>query len=164
MWRPSSKKVMTMADSKNKPGPAEVLRRMMKSLEEDDLNEDLPIEEVRADLREMGVDPDELGKRGAAFAKALLEKRREALHEDAVASVAPLEARLAKARARPRGAREEMLARIERARRDPRATAPIAVAFRGRAPEEPSDEELATLCEKLEALGVIEPGDDSSDA
>lgn len=36
----------------------------------------MPIEEVDAELRSHGVDPVELGKRGAEFVRGLLEARR----------------------------------------------------------------------------------------
>ena len=38
-------------------------------------------EEVDAELRAAGGDPDEIGRRGEALARRLLQKRREAVHE-----------------------------------------------------------------------------------
>jgi hypothetical protein len=53
-----------------------------------------------------------------------------------------------------------MLARIRRAEQSPRFAGQVAVAFRGRKPEEPSDDELAAIVVNLEALGVLSPNDD----
>jgi hypothetical protein len=138
------------------------LRRMLDALDEDVLEEEYPLELIEEEIRAAGGDPEAIGRRGAALAKELLDKRRRAFEAEALESVAELEKRAVLARARPVRSREHMLRRVRRAEADPRFAGQVAVAFRGRKPEEPTDEELATLVAKLEALGVLPPDDDDA--
>jgi hypothetical protein len=142
----------------NEKDPRDLLRALER-IALDPLDPEYPKELVDEDLREMGEDPDDVGRRGAALAAKLLAERREALRRESVAGVAPLAERLAHARARPkdqnRASRAEMLERIAHAEADPRYQGQFAAAARGRRPDEPTDEELAAICEKLEALGIL---------
>jgi hypothetical protein len=140
--------------------PRDVLRAI-EAIADDILDADYPEELVDQELREAGLVPEEVARRGADLAARLLAERREALRREAVARVAPLAARLEAAQARPRGTRQEMLDRIARAAADPRFAAQIAVAARGRRPDEPTDEELAATCAALEALGILPPEPES---
>jgi hypothetical protein len=139
---------------------AAALRRLADFIDDDLLRDEYPIELVDEELRAQGMDPEEIGRRGEAFVRDLLEKKRNEMHAEALAKVAPLEARARAARAKAPRSRASMLARIHRAERDPRFAGQVAVAFRGRKPEEPSDEELAAIVAKLEALGVLSADDD----
>jgi hypothetical protein len=147
-----------MTEDAKKRAPREILRAIDQSAE-DVLDPDYPEELVDDDLREMGLDPDAVGPRGAALAARLLAERREALRKEAIAAGAPLADRLTAAKAKPRRTREEMLARIAAADADPRYAGQLGHAARGRRPGEPTDDELAALCDKLDALGIGEPGD-----
>lgn len=54
----------------------ELLRRIL-AFDEDMLRDDYPRELVRAELREAGLDPDEVGRRGEAFVKKLLAEKAD---------------------------------------------------------------------------------------
>lgn len=154
-------------DTKSNERPkdaAKVLRDMLDSLDNDVLDPDYPIEWVDEDLRAMGADPERIGREGAAFAKALLEKRRLAWQAEALAGVAPLQESAEKARrAKPRE-RSILLALLEKLTADVRYSGQVAVAFRGRKPAEASDEELAAVEANLVALGIIPPNDEEPKA
>jgi hypothetical protein len=145
-----------MTDDTKKRDPREIVRAIDR-IAEDVLDPDYPDELVDEDLREMGLDPEAVGRRGADLAARLLAERREALRDEAIAAGAPLADRLAEAKEKPRRTREQMLERIARADADPRYAGQLGLAARGRRPEEPTDDELAALCEKLDALGIPEP-------
>ena len=55
----------------------ELLRRIL-AFDEDLLREDYPRELVEAELREAGLDPEEVGRRGEAFVKNLMAERADA--------------------------------------------------------------------------------------
>jgi hypothetical protein len=147
-----------MSDDKR---DARVVMRAIERIAEDVLDPEYPKELLDEELREMGLDPEGVGRRGADLAQRLLAERREALRKEAVASATPLAQRLEAARARPPQTRQQMLDRIARAEADPRFAGQIAVAARGRRPDEPTDEELAAMCATLEALGVLPPDGDA---
>jgi hypothetical protein len=48
------------------------------------------------------------------------------------------------------------VARIDRARNDPRFTAPVAALFRSKTPEASTDEELQALLDQIELLAKLE--------
>ncbi len=109
-----------------------------------------------------GSTPTRLGRRGADLAEKLSSQRgarRSARRPSAHA--APLAERVEAARGKPRRTRQEMLDRIARAEADPRFAGQIAVAARGRLPEEPTDEELAAMIATLDALGILPPDGDA---
>jgi hypothetical protein len=157
-----------MSDKKNseakhadpKPRDPRDVLRAIEAIAEDVLDADYPEELVDAELREAGLDPVEVARRGSELAARLLAEQRAALRSEAIAEVAPLAARVEAARARPRRTRQEMLDRIARVKDDPRFAGQIAVAARGRRPDEPTDDELAATCAALEALGILPPDGD----
>lgn len=53
-----------------------LLRRIL-AFDDDLLRHDYPRELVRAELREAGLDPDAVGRRGEAFVKKLMAEREE---------------------------------------------------------------------------------------
>jgi len=140
---------------------AQRLARALRSMEEDVLDADYPVEQVDEELRETGLDPEAVARRGRDFVAGLLAEARADHRREVVARGAPLADRVARARALPRPSREEMLARIARAEKDPRHAGAIAVAARGRRPDEPTDEEVAALWDKLVALGIVTPDGDA---
>jgi hypothetical protein len=56
---------------------AELLAALDESLASDVLDPEYPIEWVDEDLRAMGVDPEEVAKRGVQFVKRLLSEREQ---------------------------------------------------------------------------------------
>jgi hypothetical protein len=144
----------TQGDDKKKRSSAEILAAI-DAIADDVLDPDYPKELLDEELREAGGDPEAIGKRGADLAAKLLVARREALRGEMIANVQPLADRLHAARAKPAPSRQEMRDRIRRAEADPRYAGQIAVAARGRRPDEPTDEELAALYATLVALGIV---------
>jgi hypothetical protein len=113
-------------------------------------------EKLDLELAAAGFHPEAEGAAGEALAARLLEKRAE--DAGAVDEIARHRARLARLQARRgRLSREELRARIARAKNDPRLPAPLVVQFRNRGTDEATDEELEAVLTELEAL--IEPDD-----
>jgi hypothetical protein len=114
-------------------------------------------EEVDAAIRAAGGDPEAIGERGAAIAASQLDRReRLGWQERAAEALARATAHAKRAPRTPRGLpREELLGRLAIARADARFAAPIAAAFRNRAAEVSSDEELAALLDEIAILKSI---------
>ncbi len=121
-------------------------------LADQDLGEETPAEVARG-IREAGGDPEAIAARGKAFAAELLAKRaRLGWRAQARARLDSARA-LADAMPSRRGLpRAELLARIEALRGASR----VVVAYRGRKPEEASDDELAALLEELELAAKLD--------
>jgi hypothetical protein len=108
--------------------------------------------EVDAELRAAGGDPDAIGRRGAAHAakhlpeRALDGKSRAKARQDAMDRTVGEWPRLG---ALPRA---ELLARVRAARADTQFAAPVVMAFRKRAEEEATDDELRAVLEEIEVL------------
>jgi hypothetical protein len=126
---------------------------------EDDLNEILAMsdEELDADIRKNGGDPEAISARGVAHAKEMMASRERTAWQ--VEAIAKLEAfqKLADAqRSTERLPRAEILRRLDVARNDPRFSSPVTVLFRNKTPEASSDEELQGLLEQIELLRKLE--------
>ena len=120
---------------------------------EDDIAEILAMSDAELDayITANGGDPAEIGAAGEALAKELdASLDRLAWHGDMEKKLADFRATAAAKRAAPREklSRPELLARIERARSDPRFTAPVAALFRSKTPEASTDEELQGLLDQ----------------
>jgi hypothetical protein len=144
---------------KKKRSPAELLRAIQRTEEDDDLAEvaAMSASELDASIRAEGGDPKAIGERGARLAEELLARRKR-LRWTAKAR-GNTESALAKMDAAPRTPklpRAELLARIEAARSDGRFKAPLAAAFRKRTAEESTDEELRRLLDEIEMLRTLE--------
>jgi hypothetical protein len=123
-------------------------------------------EEVSEAILAAGGDPEAIGERGADLAAFHLERRaRLAWQERAAEALARATAHARSSPRTPRGLpRRELLDRLAKARTEPRFAAPIAAAFRNRAPEESSDEELAALLDEIAILkGLIDEGGEGGD-
>lgn len=117
-------------------------------------------DELAAEVRADGGDPDAIGARGGALAKRLLAER--ALHwktradgrRDAMdKSIGSWPTFAAMPRA-------ELLARVHAARNDARFTEPVVAAFRKRGEDDFTDDELRALLEELEVLRRLQGPED----
>jgi hypothetical protein len=109
-------------------------------------------EEVNAEIRAAGGDPEAIGQRGAELAKKLLAERGMDWKARAAARRAETEKRAGAMPSFAAMPRTELLARIAAARSDKRFSAPVVAAFRKRREEEASDDELRALLEEIELL------------
>jgi hypothetical protein len=142
--------------------PVEVFAALEKMEADDDAERILAMssDEVNAELAAHGFDVPAVTARGAAFVERMKEQR--AIYEGAAN-------RLDRARAivgsrpprREKLPRVDLLARLERARRDPRFSAPAAILFRNRPVAEASDEELEQLADTIEALAEVVAADEA---
>jgi hypothetical protein len=133
---------------------AELVRAIDLGLAEDVLSDDYPLEEVERELREAGLDPDQVAKRGSAAIQQLAKKRRLAWQAEAGRLRDAMQAKLA---ARPRVSdlpKAELLARIEAARGDRRLSGPVLLAARNLS-SSASDDELSQIVEEIEALALL---------
>ncbi len=131
----------------------------VEAMEMDDALDDvlaMSDEEIAAELRAAGADPDAIGRAGASHA-AKHEARLGRLGWQAAARTRLETARAAAAGVpkTPKLPRVELLARLDAARRDGRFAAPLAAAFRKRDAEQSSDEELCALLDEIAALDAI---------
>lgn len=135
------------------------LWKTLDSLDDDLLNPGLPEAVLDEELKEMGMDPLSLAKRGAEFVAKLKEEERLSWQARARVRRAELQARASRA-APPVPAnmnRGAVLARLDELRTaDPNVGAAIKMAARKRKPEQSTDEELRALLEEMEALRSIE--------
>jgi hypothetical protein len=131
---------------------------------EDDVDEILAMSDAELDayIASNGGDPAKIHAAGEALAKELDANRdRLAWHAGAEKKLEAFRAKATAKRTAPREKlpRAELLARIDRARKDPRFGAPVAVLFRDKTPEAATDEELEALLDGIELLADIEEED-----
>jgi hypothetical protein len=140
---------------------------LWKSIKEaeikDDVDEVLAMSDAELDayIAANGGDPAKIGAAGEALAKELDARiDRLAWHDDMEKKLSAFRATVAARRAAPRVklSREELFARIEQARKDPRFAAPVAALFRSKTPEASTDLELEALVDQIELLAGL--GDD----
>jgi hypothetical protein len=115
--------------------------------------------ELDAYLTAHGGDPAKIGAAGEALAKELDARRdRLAWHDAEHAKLAAVRAAAEKRKAAPREnlSRDELLARVAKARTDPRFSAPVAALFRAKTPEASTDEELYALLDQIALLAELE--------
>ncbi len=136
--------------------PEEVWKAIVKGAEDDEIDRVLAMsdQEVDAELRAHGGDPEKIRREGAALAAKLgADADRLAWQFEAAEALAREQARLAarpkKYDAVPRAELEMLLAA---ARTSPRFAQPVAVMFRNRKTEEASDDELRALLEEIDDL------------
>ena len=145
--------------TKQKPVP---LWKAIKEMEiQDDVDEVLAMSDAELDayLVANGGDPAKIRAAGEALAKDLDASRdRLAWQEEAQKKLNAFRAQADARWAAPREklSRTELLARIERARNDPRFSAPVTVLFRNRKQAESTDEELEALLEEIELLAEMQ--------
>jgi len=124
-------------------------------------------DEVDRALDAAGGDAAGTAKRAAAQIDGLKERHaRLAWQDEARAKLAASRATLAAVRARrPKLPREQILARIDAAQKDPRFAAPVVTFFRKRTTAETTDEELEALLDEIEAARELAggPGEDEGE-
>jgi hypothetical protein len=146
--------------AKRPPGVA--LWKAIKEAEiQDDIDEVLAMSDAELDayIAENGGDPGKIRAEGEALAKELdLRRDRLAWHGDMEKKLAAARAKAAAIRATPREklSRDELFARINRARNDPRFSAPVAALFRNKTAEASTDEELVAILDQIELLATLE--------
>jgi hypothetical protein len=142
--------------AKKKRTPKETWEAIQKQREEDEMARfaAAPIEQIDAELREAGFDPEAEGAEGAALAKRLLAKRaRLAWQIGAADGQAKERARVDAFAGRfAKATRAELLAELAALRVDPRLGGRAAVMFRNHEPKEATDDELREMLEELLAL------------
>jgi len=145
------------AGSGKKRSPEELLNAIEHAEADTDLAEidALSKDDLDAQIRANGGDPDAIGRRGAALAEELLARRKRlSWQAEARAAMDAERAKMATAPKTPPLPREELLARFEAARNDPRF--PVGVHFRNRKSGELSDDELREILDEIEMLRTLE--------
>lgn len=142
----------------------EVLALLESSLLSDALYSDAyPIEQVDEDLRGAGLDPDQVGKRGAELASQLLKKRRLAWQDKARMTLERRSTNTRLSHRREPLSRAAMLQQLNMLRSNPELGAPVATAFRNRKPSDASDEDLRSILEDVELLRELTKADDTDE-
>jgi hypothetical protein len=116
--------------------------------------------ELDAEIRADGGDPEAIGRRGAALAQKLLAERKVDWKTRAKARAAETAKKVGEWPSLVGLARDELLARLRAAQSDARFSAPVVAAFRKRAPEEASDDELRAIAEEVEVLRRLHAKDE----
>ncbi len=137
----------------------EFLARLESSLARDPLSDDMPVEEVRDQLRDEGGDPEGIAARGAEIAALLLTRQRLSWMDTARTKREARAKRLGGMKRLPRSPRTEELGKIQSARGDPKLSGTVEMAFRKRKPDDLSDDEVHDLLEEIEALRLISEDD-----
>jgi hypothetical protein len=134
---------------------------LIAALETDVLEAAYPPSALDEELKQRGFDSDALAASGRAFAHELLEKRRQAWRGPARAELAKVRDKLAGVAPIMESERGPLLARLAKAKSDPRLEK-LAASFRGKSLEEATIEELQDLCAEVEKLRALldEPGSD----
>jgi hypothetical protein len=144
-----------------KKKPPSLWKALKEAEIKDDVDEILAMSDAELDgyIVANGGDPAKIGAAGEALARELdASVDRLAWHDDMEKKLSAFRATAAAKRAAPREklSRTELFARIERARMDPRFTAPVAALFRSKTPEASTDEELQALLDQIELLAKLE--------
>lgn len=138
-----------------------VLRAIEEQSAEDELNEILAMsdEELDRTINEGGGDARAIRASGEALAKELLESRkRNAWHgraEDELEAFRKTAA-ASKSASKEKLPREELIRRIDVARKNPRFAAPVAMLFQKKTAEASTDAELEALLERIALLSKLE--------
>lgn len=148
-----------MTKKKNKRSDAETWDAVRAEVELERVKAMTP-EEVNAEIRAAGGDPEAIGRRGAELAKKLLAERGLDWKTRAAARRAEMDKRAGATPSFAGMGRKELLARIAAARSDERFSAPVVAAFRKRGEEEATDDELRALLEEIELLRRMHGDDD----
>lgn len=131
------------------------LWKSLTDLDDDLLDPNYPEAAVDDELRELGIDPVVLAKRGADIATNLREEERLSWQTRARERGARMAAIASRVVAAVDLGRAEILKRLDELRSTGSGPS-IAAAFRKRRPEESSDDELRALLEDMEALRAID--------
>jgi hypothetical protein len=142
-------------------GSAQLWKAIKEAEIQDDVDSVLAMSDAELDafISSHGGDAAKIRARGEALAKELDARRdRLAWHGDMEKKLADVRAAAAAVRSAPREklSRADLLERINRARAEPRFTAPVAALFRAKTPEASTDEELQALLDQIALLAVLE--------
>ena len=146
---------------KPKQSAGKLWKSIQSSEAQDDVDEVLAMSDAELDafLVAHGGDPAKIRAEGEALAQEL-DARRDRLrwHDAMDAKLAKVRAAAEAKRTAPRETltRAELFARIEKARVDPRFTAPVAALFRDTTPEASTDDELQALLDQIELLASLD--------
>lgn len=133
------------------------LWKALTDLDDDLLDPNYPEAAVDDELRELGVEPIALAKRGADFVSNLLEQERLSWQTRARERGDRMGALASHVVAAVELGRSAILQRLDELRSSGSTSGyAVAAAFRKRKPEESSDDELRALLEDMEALRAIE--------
>lgn len=135
---------------KSKAKTDKELWSFLESLNDDLLDPDLPEDIVDEELRELGLDPNVIAKKGIEFINQRQERERLSWQTKARERAAHFEARTPKTKVPPNMDRQTILRRIDEIQKTYPDT--IKMAARNRRAEESSDEDLRGLLEDMEML------------
>ena len=111
-------------------------------------------EEIDADLRAAGLDPEKIGNQGAALAARIFDEQDRAEKKRAAAESHAVEAARGKYVGWSRG---DLLAELTALKTMGRLGAQPTFMFRNRPVEEASDDELRSMLEDLDILAATDP-------
>jgi len=138
---------------------AEVFDQLHADAELDRIKHLTP-DEVSAEIRADGGDPEAIGARGAALAAKLLAERALDWKTRAARRKEAMDRSIGEWPSFKALSRPELLARIHTARSDARFSAPVVAAFRKRGEEDVSDDELRAILEEIEVVRRLHTPED----
>ncbi|MGA7743880.1 MAG: hypothetical protein WBP56_02695 [Polyangia bacterium] len=148
---------------KKPQGDGEILAQLDASLAEDVLTEAYADDEIATFLRAANGDPEAVGRRGAALAAELLDRRRLAWQDQARRRIErTLPAFDARADYSGLG-KLQLLGLLDRARNNPRLSGPVSQLFHRRKPEDITEDELRELLVEVDALAAMDEAIDGAD-
>jgi len=139
--------------------PRDLAKVILDQEAQDDLDEILAMSDADLDayIAKNGGDPQAIRASAAPLVAELLERReRLAWHGDMEKKLDAFRATAEASRTTAKLPREEILRRLEIARRSPRFTAPVATLFQKKTAEASTDEELQALLDEIELLAKLE--------
>ena len=147
----------------NTPKPKRDAVALWKAIQDSALDDEIEEiasmsdEELDASIRADGGDPAAIRARGEAFVAELIAQREQTKwHGEMHAKLAAFRADAAASRTTTPLPREEILRRLDEARRDPRFSGPVAALFRQKTLEESTDAELQALVDQIALLAKLE--------
>jgi hypothetical protein len=135
-----------------KPRPDSEIVDQLEADAELDRIKHLTPDEVAAEIRADGGDPEAIATRGAALANKLLAERALDWKARAAARKGEMDTSIGEWPSFATMPREEMLKLVRAADADPRFSGPVVSAFRKRGEEDVTDEELRALLEAIEVI------------
>jgi hypothetical protein len=143
--------------TRTKRDPLDLWRAIKEQELDDDLAEIEAMSEAEVDkyIADNGGDPKAIRASGRALAERLLSQRL-AWQEVMAEKLEAFRTEAAAAQRGPRLPRPELLARLERARQNPRFAAPVAMLFQKKTPEASTDAELQALIDAIDLLAKLE--------
>jgi len=150
---------MTAPKPKKPLTDAQLWKAIQEMGVQDDMDEILAMspEELDAEIRANGGDPEAIGAAGVALAKELdARNERLAWHGDMHEKLADFQKLADASRTKERLPRPELLRRLAAARKDPRFATPVAALFQKKTEEASTDEELQALLDQIDLLAELD--------